>query len=412
MSLFRSLSTFLISPTYLLCALCVFGAQPLFAADWPQFRGPNGTAVADGAALPVKWSATENVRWKTELPGRGLSNPVIAAGRVYVTACSGYQENRLHVLCLDRATGKKLWERQLAATGNTTCNPKTCMAAPTPVTDSRRVFALFATGDLAAFDRDGNLLWYRALVRDYPDVTNQVGLASSPVLAGETLLLPLDNAGDSFIAGLDAASGKNRWLVKRDRDINWTTPLVRTEGGRAEALFLTGKELLAVDAATGRKRWAYRGEGLNSSASPIAADGFVILPGGVALQPPAIEGSEPAVVWTANKLRAGYSSHLFYRGRIYVLNSAGILHCADAADGNILWSQRVKGPFWASPVAGDGKVYVVNEAGTIAVVEAGGKEGRVLATNNMGESILATPAIADGAIFLRSDRHLYCVGDR
>src|SRR5947209_14943547 len=156
----------------------LLGCGLAWAGEWPQFRGPGGTAVSKEMDLPVKWSKTEGLRYRTALPGRGLSNPVIAGGRVYLTACSGYRERRLHVLCYDETTGKKLWERQFAATGNTTCNPSTSMAAPTPATDGKAVYALFACGDLAALDCDGALLWYRSLVGDYPQLTNQVGMAA------------------------------------------------------------------------------------------------------------------------------------------------------------------------------------------------------------------------------------------
>src|SRR2546428_749632 len=149
------------------------------AADWPQWRGPGGGGGAEEKGLPVPWSATENVRWKGELPGRGLSAPVIAAGRVYVTAATGHDQDRLHVLCFDEATGRKLWERQFWATGTTLCHPKTNMAAPTPATDGKHVYALFATQDLACLDADGNLLWFRSLTGDYPTVGNNVGMASS-----------------------------------------------------------------------------------------------------------------------------------------------------------------------------------------------------------------------------------------
>src|SRR4051794_30951986 len=136
------------------CMAALFCAGA-WSADWPAFRGTNGSAVSDETGLPVKWSKSDGLRWKVDLPGRGLSNPVIAAGRVYVTACSGYRMTRLHVICLDEATGKKLWERHFTATGNTACNGVTNMAAPTPVTDGQAVYALFATGDLAAIGRDG-----------------------------------------------------------------------------------------------------------------------------------------------------------------------------------------------------------------------------------------------------------------
>src|SRR5262249_53280873 len=150
-----------------LCGLLLAGLG--WAGDWTQFRGPDG-GVAHETGLPVKWGPEQGLRWKAELPGRGGSNPVIASGRGFVTASSGYRQNRLHVLCFDADTGQKLWERQLAATGSTACHPMTCMAAPTPVTDGQHVYALFATADLVALDRDGNLLWYRSLAGDYPTI--------------------------------------------------------------------------------------------------------------------------------------------------------------------------------------------------------------------------------------------------
>jgi len=157
----------------------LLGVAVAAAGDWPQYHGPRGSAVSDETGIATTWSETENIRWKADLPGRGLSNPVIAGGRVYLTASSRPQESRLHVLCFDLRSGKKLWERQFWSTGNTGCHPKTCMAAPTPATDGERVCALFATGDLTCLDKDGGLLWYRSLVGDYPTVSNQVGMAAS-----------------------------------------------------------------------------------------------------------------------------------------------------------------------------------------------------------------------------------------
>lgn len=219
-----------------LCPLSFVLCPSAPAADWPQFRGPDGSGVSDDTGLPTTWDvkAGTNVRWRAELPARGVSCPVVAAGRVYVTCCSGVRQDRLHVLCFEAATGKRLWERQFTATGSTNSHPKTSMAGATPVSDGRRVFALFGTGDLAALDADGNLLWYRALVRDYPTITNQVGMAASPVLYKDVLLLPLENAGDQSLAlALDAGTGRNRWKAERTRDINWVTPLVRRHGDGA-----------------------------------------------------------------------------------------------------------------------------------------------------------------------------------
>ena len=154
-------------------------------------------------------------------------------------------------------TGKKLWERRFAATGETACHPKTCMAANTPVTDGEDVYALFGTGDLAAVDHDGNLLWYRSLVGDYPTITNQVGMAASPVVYKDVLLVPMENVGDSFAAALDKRTRANLWKVKRTKDINWVTPLIVEKGGRAEVLFQTSKELTSYDINTGKVNWSF-----------------------------------------------------------------------------------------------------------------------------------------------------------
>jgi outer membrane protein assembly factor BamB len=382
------------------------------AGDWPQFRGPGGSAVAAETGLPTRWGAGENIRWKADLPGRGLSSPVVARGRVYVTACTGATQERLHVLCVDAASGARRWERQLHATGNTLCNPKTCMAAPTPATDGERVCALFGTGDLACFDADGALLWYRALARDYPGLTNQVGMAASPILWRNLLIVPLETDGEAFALALDKIDGRNRWRTERPRDASWVTPLLVANHGRDEILFQSSREVTAYDPATGRVHWTYAAEGVLPTPpvpSPAAGDGIVVLAGGLALRP-RVENKPPEVAWRAEKLRPAYASPLYYRGRIYALNNSAILlNCFDARDGKVLWQQRLRGPFSASPVAADGKVYVVNEEGVTTVFAAGDRP-RVLATNTLPEPILATPALADGAIILRSDQHLYCIG--
>lgn len=403
-------------PARLLFTFCLL-PYSLIAADWPQFRGPGGTGVSVEKGLPTRWGPAENLAWKVELPGRGVSSPVVSGGRCYVTACSGYQQRRLHVLCYDAATGAKQWERQFQATGNTFCNPKTCMAAPTPVTDGERVVALFATGDLACLDREGNLLWYRSLVGDYHDITNQVGMAASPILWRDLLLLPMENVGESFAAGLDKLTGQNRWKVPRPRDINWPTPLLVERDGQAEVLFQAPQELAAYDPATGQKRWAYTGEGMSSVPSLAAAGRLLILSGGVALRLPAATASldrgkpetTPQVAWKSTKLRPAYASPLVYEGRLYAVNNSAILlNCTDLQSGNVLWQQRVKGPFSASPVAADGKIYLVNEDGLTTVLEPSDPP-RILSTNPLGEPMLATPAIADGAIYLRSDQHVFCI---
>jgi outer membrane protein assembly factor BamB len=375
--------------------------------DWPQFRGPLGRASSQ-ESVPVQWSAQENIRWKVDLPGRGVSSPVVAGGKVYVTASSGYRHRRLHVLCFDQAGGKKLWERQFAATGSTMCHEKTSMAAPTPAADGKAVYALFACGDLAALDPAGNLLWYRSLFGDYPDITNQVGMAASPVVYRDTLLLPMENAGDSFAAGLDTRTGKNRWRVARSKGINWVTPVLADINGQACALFQTNQDLTAYDPETGKVRWAFTGQTTAEIQSPVVGRGLVY----AAAQPylalrPRSAGAAPEIVWRSTRVAYAYATPVFRQGRIYSLVGVGV-NCVDAATGELIWQQRLTGNFWASPVIAGDKLYVVNEEGTTAVIQLGDKP-KVLARNALGESVLATPAVSKGDLFLRSDNHLWCI---
>jgi outer membrane protein assembly factor BamB len=393
----------------LFCVVFLLLARPAGAGDWPQFRGLGGTAVSDEKGLPTKWSATENVRWKAELPG-GVSSPVIAGGRVYVTAASAFRQRRLHVLSFDAATGEKKWERQLAATGSTQCHPKTSMAAPTPVTDGRHVYALFATGDLAAFNREGDLLWYRALQRDYPDITNQVGMAASPILAGDTLLLPLENAGDSFALGVDVKTGRNRWKAPRRREINWVTPTLTRFRGRPAALFQTSGEITAYDTDSGDVLWSFKNNKLGSVPSPALVDDLVIAPGTPSIALRILGNGNPEVAWTSRRLKAAYASPVVYQGRIYAMTDIGVA-CLDSATGEEIWRERLGHGFSASPVIADGKLYIAKEEGDTSVVELGDKP-KIFANNDLKEILLATPAIANGAIYLRTEKHLYCIAGK
>lgn len=379
------------------------------ADDATQFRGNGGTGVSKEKNLPTKWSLTENLRWKAALPGRGLSNPVIAGGRVYVTATAAYEQKREVVVCFDVKTGKKLWDRQVWATGTTLCHKKTNMAAPTPATDGERVYALFATGDLVCYDRDGDLVWYRSLVSDYPTVGNNVGMASSPTIWKDLILISMENAGESFAVAIDKRTGENRWRIERPRGINWVSPIVLENDAQADVIFQGPTGIEAHDPYTGKKKWHSAELRHAGYASVTAGDGVVYAPSGkfTALRPIAGK-SEPEVLWQSIKLRPSYCSPVAHGGLVYVVNGNGVVNCADAKNGDVLWTHRVDGPFTASPLLADGKLFIVNEAGVTTVMQTG-KEAKVLAANPINDTILATPVAADGAIFLRSDGVLYCI---
>jgi outer membrane protein assembly factor BamB len=391
-------------------ALLLALALPLGAADWPQFKGPGASGVSDEPGLPAEWSKDKGVKWKAALPARGVSSPVVAAGKVYVTCSSGKRDDRLHVLALDAATGKQLWHRQLNATGPTACHPMTCMAAPTPAADATGVYALFATGDLAAFDPDGNLRWYRSLVGDYPDITNQVGMAASPVLVRDKLVVPMDNEGASFLGAVDTKYGKNVWKVDRPRSINWVTPLVRETAGKTEVLFAGPNGLTAYDADNGSQRWLYKEGGGAIPTGSVVGDTLFVPGGGVTAVKLGPDGPAGAPVMKAKELSSRHGSPLVYQGRVYAVDGNGFIAAADAKTGRTLFKERKKAPFSASPVAGDGKVYCVNEKGVTTVLKAGTDEFDVLADNDLGEEVLGTPAISGGCLFIRTDKTLFCVG--
>jgi outer membrane protein assembly factor BamB len=393
-------------------ALVLSPAVAVLAEDWTQFKGPNATGVSNEKNLPTEWSKDKGIKWQAPLPARGISCPVVAGNKVYVTCSSGSRDDRLHVLCFDAATGKQLWHRQLQGTGGTACHPKTCMAANTPVADDTGVYALFATADLVAFDADGTLRWYRSLVGDYPTISNQTGMASSPILVKDRLIVPMDNAGESFLAAIDTRYGKNVWKVDRPRDSNWVTPLVHEQKGKTEILFAGCGGLASYDASTGDRRWTYKGGSGSIPTAALDGDDLYLPVAGVSKVKLGESGVKGEPDWKTPGLQNSMSSPLVYEGRVYALNSQGFISCATAKTGKQLYKERVKGAFSASPIGADGKVYCLNETGACTVLKAGTDEFDVLATNDIGGETLATPAIANGVIFIRTDKSLFAIGKK
>ncbi len=382
----------------------------ILGADWRQFRGNDSSAVAPaGEKVPAEVGPEKNVAWKAELPGRGVSSPVVADGRVFLTASDGPRHDRLSVLAFDAATGRRLWQRTVWATGPTQSHPKTCMAAPTPVTDGKRVVALFATGDLLALDRDGNVLWVRALNQESPGATDGRGLASSPLLIGETVVVHLETQNTSFAAGVDLNTGADRWRIDRPREMCWTSPLAvpGRKPGEQLALLQGMTRLSAVEPLTGKEVWHVERES-DPIASGVLAGNVLYVPGTkglAALELPA-GGKAPKLLWEKPQLVAGMASPVVLGGRLYGLRGP-ILLSVDVKTGDVISRLRLTGAFSATPVAAGGLLYCVNEAGLIQVVKPGDKEDTRVHSGNLGETILATPAVAGGALYVRSDKHLW-----
>jgi outer membrane protein assembly factor BamB len=386
---------------------------PAAAGNWTQFRGPNAAGVSDETGLPTTWGPTENVKWKADLPGRTVASPVVFGKKVFMTAATGPKFGRLHTFCLDADTGKVLWHRELAATGYTACHPKSSMAAPTPCVNADGVYCLFGTADLAAYDHDGNLRWYRSLAGDYPGISNQVGMAASPVLLHDRLIVPMDTVGDSFLAAIDTAYGQNIWKVDRPKDINWVTPTVRTNGPRTEVIFAAAQETTAYDAADGKKVWSFAAPGPSIPTAVLAGDRVLLpLAGGLACVKP--QGDKMVEVWRSPKLASGYTSPLVYQDRVYAIGRAGTMICSDPKTGKDIWSERIsrgKGAFWASPIAADGHIFAFDDTGNCSVLKAG-DEPKVVATNDLKAEIMGTPAIANGALYIPTVNGLYCIAKK
>ena len=261
-------------------------ANGLVAGDWTGFRGPLGNGVSDEVGLPVALDAKKHIAWRIDLPGRGLSSPLVVGARVFVTASGGTRQDRLQILCLNAADGSVIWQRQFWAMGSTMCHDKTSIAAPTPVTDGRRLFAIFSSNDLFCLDLDGNLEWLRGLTFDYPNARNSLGMASSLVIAGGVLVAQVENDSESFTAGLSKQDGVNLWKIDRPKSANWTTAMVqKTKSGREWVLLQSGKGIHAVNPKSGEVAWHYA-EGASTIPSSTLADGVLYVPshGGTALE--------------------------------------------------------------------------------------------------------------------------------
>jgi outer membrane protein assembly factor BamB len=385
----------LLFPALLLSALGTLSFAT--AADWPQFRGPNASAVSTEAAPGPKVSVT----WSVDLPGRGLSSPIIIGDKLFLTCASGPDQANLHVFCFSTADGKKLWERVMKSTGRTMTHNKTSVAAATMCSDGERVFALYSTNDLFAFDLTGNLLWLRGLTYDYANASNSLGMSSSPVVVGDTLVVQSENDSESIAVGIDVATGKNRWKKERPKAANWTSAVIYQN----VVALQSSKGLTGIDPRTGDVVWDYTDGASTIPSSAVTQTAIYIPSNGVTAVVP--EKGAASQLWRAAGLKPGTGSPLVIGDSIYVLNGTGVLIKASTTNGDETWKLRLKGPFSGSPVAAGKFIYIASERGDFQVVDTTAKEGEIVHTVELKDTILSTPAISDGALFVRSDKKLW-----
>jgi len=456
----------------LMAMVSLFGSGP---GDWTQFRGPDASGVADASSLPVRWSTSENVAWVTEIPGRGWSSPVVLGTRVFVTAAvnagafkapstgiygndlvaelskqglsmeevikrvsardievaSEATEVRYVVYALDAATGKVLWQQEAhkgAPVGGR--HRKNTYASETPVTDGERLFASFGGNvGVFAYSLTGDLLWKKT----WPPqpVYLDFGTASSPVVHEGRVYQMFDNESESFLAALDAKTGKEIWTVHRTgfktpMQSGWATPFIWRHAQRTEIVTI-GKGAVVSYGLDGKELWRLGGM-TQATPSPVAGEGLLYVGSGsqgetgrpvFAIRPGASgdislakdETSNAYVAWFHPRLSGYTPSPLLYRGRVYVINDNGIMQVADAKTGKELYKARVGGgglTFSSSPLASQGRIYAVSEDGDVVVFEAGDVY-KELAKNSLGEMSLATPAADANSLYIRTATKLYKV---
>ena len=403
------------------------------ASDWPGWRGPGGSGVSRDTGFPERWKdakeARENIAWKLETPGWGNSSAAIVGERLYFT--SQTDDKALHVVAVDRARGAVAWSRQVGS-GMLKAHDLHNMATPTPAAEGDRVWALFGTGDLLCLDAAGDVVWKRNLAADHGDYTILWGMGSSPCLAGDRLVVVCMHRSGSYVLALDKHTGKEAWKKARDLPCtgeatdSYSSPILSRARGRSELVVAGADHVNAYDPVTGAELWVSSGlkiqhEYGRSIASPTAGEGVVIAAssnyGGLGRVIAVEAGGEGDVsasrrLWSYEKNSPDCPTPLVYDGLVYLVRDNGVGSCLAVKTGEVKWSKRLcRGDVKASPVAADGRIYVTSVDGTTVVVEAGA-EGKVVAESSLDATVIATPALADGVIYLRARERLYAIGGK
>ncbi len=430
--------------------MLLIGLAHLHADNWPHWRGPSATGVSAETGLPERWSDTENIAWKAPVRGLGISSPIVWGDAVFVTSQIGRSARRsgnhptlvqggspeaageralggstaaagnvsFLLTALSRIDGRKLWEYEIAAEGPLAeVHDKHNLASSSPITDGRRVYAWFGTGQMVALDMSGKLLWSRHLGREYAPFNINWGHSSSPALFNDTLVLACYHDPAAYLIGLDSASGKTRWRVERGKDINsYSTPLVVQSPGGPELIVNSSDGVSGHNPSTGQLLWHIQESNRFPIPMPVSHDGTIYTSRGYRSGPymairPGGKGdvSKSHVLWRIDTGAPYVSSLVYYDGVLYMAGDVGVLSAIDAKTGQRIWQERTGGVFTASPVAANGKIYLLSEDGQ-TIVLAAGKAPRVLARNRLDARQLASPAISGGRLFIRTDDAVIAVG--
>ncbi len=400
----------------------------VLADNWGHWRGPTGNSVSPTAKPPTEWSSTKNVKWKVAVPGRGSGSPVIWENRVFVTSAVPVNDSQraslpkldFKLFCFNRQDGKLSWEKTcVTATPHQETHSTNPFSSASPCTDGQHVYAPFGSRGLYCYTMDGELVWKRD---DFGKMETRAsfGEGSSPTIEGNKLLLPWDHEGPSALYALDKLAGKTIWKADRDEPTCWATPLVVEYAGKKQVVLNGQTCARGYDLDSGKELWRCAGQTERPVASAVAGQGLIFVGSGhrgsflAAFQPDGkgnLQGSK-SVSWTITQDTPDIASPLLSEGRLYFhKGKTGQLSCVDAKTGKPYYlASRIPGldNIYASPVAAGGFVYLTARNGTTVVIEDADRL-KVVATNNVGEGVDATPAPVDNELFIRGEKHLFCI---
>jgi len=394
-------------------AVAMVAVQGEAASYWTRWRGPSGQGLVSGTGYPDRWSATQNIAWRTPVPGQGNSSPVIWRDRVFLT--TAYDRGaRRSVLAYNRADGRRLWETFVPAQG-VAAHQKNGYASSTPVTDGERIYASFGNV-LVAMNLDGAILWTRDLGVGRP----YHGPAGSPLLYGDRVILYQDQSPNAFIAAFDVRTGQQVWRTARQGTVGWGTPVAVRVGTRVEIVVSGQHRVQAYDPDTGKELWRCNGLTMEVIPTPVVGHGFVFASSGragptLAIRPGGSgDVTDSRLAWSSQRGSPFVPSALLYEGLLYTVNDmASIVTAVDAATGRSMWQGRLgvaqREGFSASPVAVDGKLFFTNDDGETFVLRAG-PTFELLHVNTIGERTLASPALVDGRWYVRTAQALVAIG--
>ncbi len=396
----------------LLLVLAGIGAR---AEDWPQFRGPTGQGHSTERGLPLEWDETHNVVWKTALPGFGWSSPAVADGRVWLTTATTGDGGSLRAIAFDVETGREVVNAEVFRIRDTDApNPKNSLASPTPVVEGDRVYVHFGADGTAALTTSGAIVWKAR----FP-YQSQHGNGGSPILYEDLLIFSCDGYDTAFVVALDKRTGKVRWKTRRRQPISqaYSTPLVIRTGTRDVVVSVGAFRAAAYDPTSGEEIWRVGyADGFSNVPRPVYGHGLVYIATG--FQVPSLlavradgrgDVTRTHVAWRLRRAAPLTPSPLLVGDELYVVNDMGLVTCLDAKTGDTHWRQRLGGNVSASPVYADGRIYFQSEEGVTTVIAAG-KDFQRLATNRLEGATLASMAVSDGSIFIRSESDLYRIG--